>query len=501
MKLLLGRAERGPAVASAVVVASIGILFLTVVSGLPAVPIAILVIAVVGAVLWYRSVLQWHSLLAMLALVILLIPIRRYTIPVNLPFSLEPYRILVAIFIALWALALLGDPRIRIHKSGLGAPFFVIAFATVTSDVFNSDRINQLGVRSDVLKSLTFLASYLLVFAFIVSVVRSREKVDFVLRVLVVGGAIIGVASMIEARSGYNLFNHLSNPLFKLDGRILTSEEVARGGRLRAYASAQHPIALAAVLVILIPPAIYLAVTRRRVWWIPVAMLLLGALSTQSRTGVTMLATIILVFFLIRPQHLRRFWPAAIPAVLALHIILPGTLGTIKASFFPKGGLIAEQQNAPVGSGRLASTGPAIAEVKRVPLVGVGFGTRVFAYKRQNAPILDDQWLGTLLETGTLGISGWIWLFIRFVRRAGRAAKRDPSREGWLPMAFAASIAAFAVGMFTYDAFSFVQVTFVMYMLLGLGVAALNASTRAPGRARISQRSRPIAPPSPSRAT
>jgi O-antigen ligase len=113
--------------------------------------------------------------------------------------------------------------------------------------------------------------------------------------------------------------------------------------------------------------------------------------------------------------------------------------------------------------------------VKRVPLVGVGFGTRVFSSERRNAPILDDQWLGTLLDTGTLGISGWLWLFIRFIRRAGRAAKRDRSREAWLPMAFAASIAAFAVGMFTYDAFSFIQVTFVMYMLLGLGIAALNS--------------------------
>ena len=483
MKVLIGGAERGPAGALAVVVASLAILTLTVVSGLPALPVSILVVLIVGSILWYRSALQWHSLLGCLALVILLIPIRRYTIPVNMPFSLEPYRILVAVFVALWLLSLLADPRVRLRRSGLEAPLFVIILATILSDVFNGDRIHQLNVRSDVLKSLTFFASFLLVFFFIVSVLRTRRGLDFVLRVLVIGGALVGAAAMIEARTGSNVFNHLSNPLFKLDSRILSSEEVARGGRLRAYASAQHPIALSAVLVILVPPAIYLAVARHRAWWAAVGLILLGALSTQSRTGITMLAAIVLVFFWIRPRQLKRFWPALIPAILALHVVLPGTLGTIKASFFPKGGLIAEQQNAPVGSGRLASSGPAIKEVKKVPLVGIGYGTRVFAYGRQNSPILDDQWLGTLLETGTLGALGWIWLFARFIRRAGRAAKEDDSRDGWLPMALAASVAAFAVGMFTYDAFSFIQVTFVMYMLLGLGIVAMGPA-RVPERVR-----------------
>ena len=35
--------------------------------------------------------------------------------------------------------------------------------------------------------------------------------------------------------------------------------------------------------------------------------------------------------------------------------------------------------------------------------------------------------------------------------------------------ALAASLAAFAVGMLTFDAFSFIQVTFLAFILLGLG--------------------------------
>ena len=72
-------------------------------------------------------------------------------------------------------------------------------------------------------------------------------------------------------------------------------------------------------------------------------------------------------------------WPAIIPALIVIKLVLPGTLGAIKQSFLPAGGLIAEQQSMPgaSGSGRLADLGPALNEWKQKPLVGEGFGTRV----------------------------------------------------------------------------------------------------------------------------
>ena len=58
------------------------------------------------------------------------------------------------------------------------------------------------------------------------------------------------------------------------------------------------------------------------------------------------------------------------------------------------------------------------------------------------------------------------------LRRLGRASKRDDSPLGWLLVAITAGIAAYAVGMFTFDALGFVQVTFLLFVLLGLGAAA-----------------------------
>ena len=90
------------------------------------------------------------------------------------------------------------------------------------------------------------------------------------------------------------------------------------------------------------------------------------------------------------------------------------------------------------------------------------------------AQTLDDQWLGTLLDTGILGILGWLWMFALVIRRLGRRAKLERDHpEGWLPVALAASVLAFAIGMATYDAFGFVQGVVVLYFILGLASVLL----------------------------
>ena len=138
---------------------------------------------------------------------------------------------------------------------------------------------------------------------------------------------------------------------------------------------------------------------------------------------------------------------------------------------------VAEQQSQPgeSGSGRLADIGPALQEWRSQPLLGQGFGTRVVDpnVRGPQANILDNQWLGTLLETGSVGFFGWLWFFVRVVRRLGKEAKEDDSDRGWLLVSIAAGVAAFAVGMFTYDAFAFIQVTFLMFIFVGLGAALL----------------------------
>jgi hypothetical protein len=475
MQAVLGAADRGPVVSASILLATATMFALAVVAGAPVAEFAMVVVAVTILVVGHRQLLQWRMLVVGLLFVILLIPIKRYSIPGDLPFDLEPYRLAVAIIMAAWFAALLVDPRVRLRASGLEAPLMLLVLASIASVIFNSARITALGVDSKVIKELTFLFSFILVFYLMVSVVRTRPTVNLMLKVLVGCGALIAVLAIIEARTAYNIFDRLDVlPLLEPAGMVDVS---TRAGNVRAYGPAQHPIALSAALVMLIPLGVYLGWSGQgRVWWGAVALIALGSLTTMSRTSIIMIAVVVVVFVWLRREQVKRLWPLLIPMLVAVQLVLPGTLGGLRASFFPEGGLIADQSRS-VGSrgqGRVADLGPTLDQVAQRPLVGQGFGSRVVDGETPNAQILDNQWLASLLETGYVGGFALLWLFWLAIRRLGKAAKRDPTPEGSIFVALAASLAAFAIGMLTFDAFSFIQVTFFMYIVLAFAACSLS---------------------------
>jgi O-antigen ligase len=496
VKVLAGADDRGPVVSAAIAISAFAVLVLTVPLGLPVFEISMFVAAIVVAAVAYRTLLQWEMLLGLTILVILFVPIKRYALPGNLPLDLEPYRLLVMLVVAGWVTSLLVDPRIRLRASGFEGPLLLVLFAAVASAVVNPGRVSALGVQDEVLKGIMFLASFLLVVYLIVSVIRTRALVDFLVKVLVAGGAVVAVAAVVESRTGYNVFDHLGQAVpFLRDAQVRTGEALARGGNLRAFGSAQSPIALGAAFDLLIPLAIYLTwKTRRWFWAVAGVLLLIGGLATLTRTSVVMLFPIVLVFLWLRPSDTRRLWPVLVPVVCAAYFAVPGTLGSIKGAFFPEGGLIAQQsKNAGFGgSGRIADIDPALAEWAERPLLGQGYSTRQTGRENRQTLILDNQWLKTLVETGIVGAFAWLWLYGRFIRRLGAEAKRDRSADGVLAVALASSVAAFAVGMFFFDAFSFIQVTFLLFFVLGLGAALLRASAAEgavqTGRRRGAQR-------------
>jgi O-antigen ligase len=485
MRAIAGSSERGPIASSAVVLGSLAILTFTVLTGHRVLETALVVAVLATTAAAYRTLLQWRFLLGAILAVILFIPIRRYTLPGNLPFSLELYRLLVALVLAAWFISLLADRRVRLRRSFFDVQLGLVCAAVLGSVVMNPGLVNSLG--PTVPKALSFFVSYILVYYLIVSVVRDLPTVDFLTKLLVGGGAVVAFFGLVERRTGYNVFDHLSGiiPLLRFEGARAGLE---RGGaRLRVAGPAEHPIALGALFVILVPLAIYVARrTGQRRWWVALTLLGLGALSTVSRTAVIMLGVVGLVFLWLRPRQTKRLWPLLVPALALVHFALPGTLGSLRGAFFPEGGLIAEQQRVVPGNelrsdGRLADIGPTLRQVARRPLLGQGYGTRVVGFdeKYNNAAILDDQWLGTLLETGIVGVVAWIWIFGRSIRRLGRGAREDDSHRAWLCVALAASIAAFGVGMLTYDTFGFTQITFVFFVLLALS-SVLLSGTRTP---------------------
>jgi polysaccharide biosynthesis protein PslJ len=449
-------------------------------------PLALLLVL---GILGRRWLVSWPALVSGVVVVIFFIPIKRYTLPASLPFHLEPYRVVIALVAIAWLTSLLIDRRVRLRGSGLEAPLAIFVFAALASVAVNGSHLDAVGLTSYVIKTLTFFASFIVLFYVVVSVVERRSHLEGVLRLMVGCGALVAVAALVESRTHHNYFNDLGRfvPFLSFqDPRItagLDTSYLDRSGALRAYASAAHPIELSAVLVMLIPVAVHLfRATGSRRWMVAGALLAFGALATLSRTGIVMLVAVVAVFLWLRPRETRSLWPLVIPAVCVVYFALPNTLGNFYASFFPKGGLVAQQSesvanNATTADGRLADIGPSLSEAMRTPIFGQGFGSRVTdrdAAANLGVPlarILDDQWLGTLLETGFVGVAGLLWLLTRAIRRMARVAREDDGDDGWLAVAFAASITAFAVGMLTFDALGFVQVTILLFLLLALSSA------------------------------
>jgi O-antigen ligase len=472
------RVDRSALVAVSLMIATICIISASVFANRVQLGAAVGFTLVAAATLVDKPVLPWSVLLSGLILVILFIPIKRYQMGGELPFDLEPYRLYTGFLVLAWLVALLVDGRARVRASGFEGPIALIGVGTLASDLVNADRIGALGIQADVIKGLIFLASFFLVLYMIVSLITTRASFDMLVMTLVGGGTVVAGFAVLEARTRYNVFEHLETLVPFL--RYVNDVEFAslRGGELRVFASSQYPIALGAMFVMLVPLALYLALSGRHRWWLAVAALSVATLSTRSRTPVVMALVVVLVFLWLRPRAVRRLWPLLIPALVVAQFSLPGTIGTLRGAFFPEGGLIAEQSldRGMYGGNRLADLDVAGEQFANRPLLGQGYSTRRVDTGDAESEILDNQWLKSLLETGVIGVLAWIWLFLLVILRLGRHARSHEDDSGWLATGIAASVTAFAVGMFFYDSFSFIQVTFVLFILIGLAAALLNGT-------------------------
>jgi len=474
----------------------LGLMVLSIAAGQPKVA-ELLAVGLVGYVLATLSVgilAHWSWLVYGLAGANLLIPEdNRYTLvgSNSAGFQMAPYRVLITVMLVGWIAALFVDPRVRARKTQFDGPIVLIVIATIGSDVFNPTRVFE--TNSAVIKT-TILFISLTAFIYVVaSVVQTRETVDRMFKVLVLSGVVVAIAALIERHMHYNLFNHLHRFLpmmtFNPSAGLLN---LLRNGAFRAISSAGHPIELSNDMAMLTPIAAYLGIRGSRWWWGAVLVLLLGNLATGSRTGIIGLMVVLLVFLCMRPRETLRCWPAAIPLLVMVQLLMPHAIsGTINA-FFPKGGLIAQQSETFSAHGqiqqasRLSRIGPQLRDtfVRHNEFFGYGNGTALtgrtclncgpFGAEQDNAQILDDQWLGILLTTGLVGFAAWLWFFTRVIRRLGARARLERgTQEGWLPVTLAASLACYAIAMYFYDALSFMQATVMMYLLVGVAAAVL----------------------------
>jgi polysaccharide biosynthesis protein PslJ len=427
-----------------------------------------------------RWILTWSTMLIVLAAIIMFVPVRRYAFPIPLPFALEPYRVIIAGLLIAIAIALIGKrslPRARV-------PFLwpIVAFLAALgfSTTINVVDLTQAELIAASLGGIVQMA-FLLSLAWVVRQLLTSERMVYVLITFIVwAGVAVAFFAVVERITKVNVFLLLQNFLPLM---LLRDESTSlRAGGARSYASSQHPIALAVLLCMIIPLAIYLAqyapkpihpISRKLAYGFAIAVLFAGMMTAVSRTGVVVLAVMFLLTLILRPRLALVLATVALPVALLGAALLPKIFDSMVLSFLDTDSLISSQYTSPGlrGQGRLADLGPAAAEFITSPFVGTGPGSRIVVGDAANSYILDNQVLGTLLEAGIVGLIGLAILMLAppliLLSRSLRTAVEP--RYALLGFAVAISMAGYVAAMFFYDAFSFIQTLMLLMVLFAIG--------------------------------
>ena len=442
-----------------------------------------------------RPIVTWENALLVFIAVLWFVPIKLYRLPVDLPFQLELYRILIVVLVLAFVVGSLTTKR-PVEAFGASKPLFVLAAVALTSQIVNAPEIEVAGSEGQAVKSLSLFLSLIVVFLLFASVLDTLREIERVTVALVLGGVVVAAAALYEGQTQYNVFDHLASwiPLERNEREVLE----LRGGRLRVHASAQHPIAFGAALMMLLPFAVYFAAKARtrmtRAWWVAgMLVIAAGAAATISRTTVAMGVVMALTAFGVRRQAVVKLLPLLLVLPLFVHSAAPGAIGGLLKSFGSAGGetLVESLQSraGEGGSGRFADYGPAFDLWVQSPIVGLGLDNPNIATSGASATestpgltpivplIFDNQYLHTFVTLGLLGLAALIWFVWGTARRLLRAAKHVLGLKGDYIAACGVACAGYGAGMFFYDSLAFIQVTLLLFIFAALGLKTLSLVT------------------------
>jgi O-antigen ligase len=300
--------------------------------------------------------------------------------------------------------------------------------------------------------------------------IGERAQLELISRAIVLGGAIVAVIGIIQFAAGIDLAGSIRIPGLTPNSTTIFID--TRSGFRRVSGTSTHAIEYSVVLSMTIPIAAYLALTATRLrwlWWTCAATMGLALPMSISRTAVVTIAAVgavLLIFW--RGRRRRYALVAAAGCVAALHVVVPGLLGTIKALFVWAGydpSISAREQDY-----ELVKT-----FVMERPVLGRGF----FTFLPETYDYLDNQYYLSAVETGLVGVAVLLALFVvggllcmRVIRSAA------PRRDRELAIALLASISAATLASGTFDFLSFPQGRNLFFLVLGCAGALWRLAVR-----------------------
>ena len=303
---------------------------------------------------------------------------------------------------------------------------------------------------------------------------RSVAAVTVILRRTVLIGSAVAVFACVQVLTHREWADRLHLPGLSANTPIY--QLLSRDGLPRPNGTATHPIELGMVLTMLLPIAINLAIvdTHRPALrrYGPAGLIMAATFLSISRSAmIGAVVGLVMIAVHWAPQARRRALLAAPLIGFLVFVGAPGVLGSISHLFLGAG-------NDPSVQSRTDSYALAWDFIRRAPWLGRGLGTFLPTYR-----ILDNQWLGLLIEVGVLGTICFAVLLLTALRSA------ESARLAWagsgtdqVAQGVKASVAVGAVCLLFFDGFAFPIGSGLLFLMIGIAGALgrLAAAERRP---------------------
>jgi O-antigen ligase len=306
--------------------------------------------------------------------------------------------------------------------------------------------------------------------------VRSRDRLYFLLHVIVVCCSVVAAIGILQYLFSFDL-----TPLLRAPGMHFSSFDNSVGSRdglTRAAGTTANPLEFGVFCAMVLPLAIHTAFRasvrngRARLWWTCVILIGGGLMFSVSRSAIVGLSAAAIALF-IGWSVRRRVWMmvAGVGFLVVIKVLSPGLLHTFRSLF----------QNADQDTSvqwRTHDYATAKELISQHLWLGRGTGTW-YAPKHE---VFDNQYLLTLVDSGVLGLVAFVGIFLAGVYAAVKvrvlwsstpSGGSTASLDRDLALSLIASLLVIFPTFATFDFAAFPDVSATAFLLAGMSGALL----------------------------
>lgn len=285
-----------------------------------------------------------------------------------------------------------------------------------------------------------------------------RDRITTLLQRIVLIGGLAAFFGIMEFVSTFDYAETMRLPGLTANVQMASD---TRSGFDRVTAASTHAIEFSVVTAALVPLALHFALhsaARRWLFRLALAVMLVAIPMSVSRSGVlTLCVALPLYAITLAPRARLNVLVLAIIGLGIFRAAVPGLLGTLFSLF------------------RSAGSDPSIAgrtdDYQAIPVLMENhwwFGRGLGTFLPDVYFFLDNQYLGSLLNGGLVGLVAYVALHLvgMGVARGARHRSSDPALRSEA-QALVACIAGLGAAAVTYDAFSFRQSSFLLFLVIG----------------------------------